>query len=103
MEILELKTGTVNVFDTGTYEALKKRLDFIKKRLECVKSPRFKKKFFFLGDYDSNNYENKDYIVLSDNRTNMDEKLKQELMDFLATKFIEQMNKVSTQMNDLIE
>lgn len=103
MEILELKTGNVNVFDTGTYEALKKRLDFIKKRLDCVKSPRFKKEFFFLGDYDSNTYENKDYIVLSDNRTNMDEKLKQELMDFLATKFTEQMNKVITQMNDLIE
>lgn len=103
MEILELKTGNVNVFDTGTYEALKDKLELIRERLNCVKSSRFKKRFFFLGDYDSNNYENKDYIVLSDNRTSMDEKLKQELMDFLATKFIEQMNKVITQMNDLIE
>ncbi len=103
MEILELKTGSINVYDAGTYEALKNKLELLRERLNCVRSSSFKKKHFFLGDYDSVTYENKDYIVLSENRTNMDEKLKNELMDFLATKFIEQMNKVITQMNELVE
>ena len=33
----------------------------------------------------------------------MDDKLKQDVIDFLTAKFIERMNKVITQMNDLIK
>ena len=56
-----------------------------------------------MGGYDNGNYENKDYIILSENRSNLDSKLKQEVIDFLTTKFIEQMNEVIKQMNELIK
>lgn len=103
MEILELKNGSVNVNVIGTYNTLKSKLDFIRQRLNCVTNPIFKKEFFRLGDWGSSTYENKDYIILADNRSNLDEKLKQEVIDFLTTKFIEQMNEIIKQMNDLIK
>lgn len=103
MEILELKNGSVDVNNIGIYNALKGKLDFIRDRLNCVTSPIFKCNYFRLGDYGNSAYENKHYIMLSDNRSNLDDKLKQEIIDFLTTKFIEQMNEVITQMNDLIK
>ena len=103
MEILELKNGSVDVNSIGTYNTLKSKLDFIRQRLNCVTNPRFKKEFFRLGDWGNSTYENKDYIILADNRSNLDEKLKQEVIDFLTTKFIEQMNEIIKQMNDLIK
>ena len=102
MEILELKNGSVDVNNIGIYNALKGKLDFIRERLNCTTSPRFKSQYFKLGDYSNSTYENKDYIMLSDNRSNLDDKLKQEIIDFLTTKFIEQMNEIITQMNNLI-
>ena len=59
--------------------------------------------FLSIGDYGNNAYENKDYIILADNRSNTDEKLKQEIIDFLTVKFIEQMNEVIKKMNELIK
>ena len=103
MEILELKNGSVDVNSIETYNELKKKLDFIRARLNCVTSARFKKEYFRLGDYGCNTYENKDYIMLASNRSKTDEKLKQEVIDFLTTKFIEQMNEVIKQMNELIK
>ena len=103
MEILELKNGSVDVNSIETYNELKKKLDFIRERLNCVTSTRFKKEYFRIGDYGCNTYENKDYIILADNRSNLDSKLKQEVIDFLTTKFIEQMNEVIKQMNELIK
>ena len=102
MEILELKNGSVDVNNIDAYNKLKNKLDFIRQRLNCVTSPRFKKEFFRLGDCECNTFENKDYIILADNRTNMDNKLKQDVIDLLTTKFIEQMNEVINQMNELI-
>ena len=61
-----------------------------------------KRNFFILGDYGNSNYENKDYIMLADNRSNLDDKLKQDIIDFLTAKLIEQMNEVIKQMNNLI-
>ena len=43
MEILELKNGSVDVNNINTYNALKNKLDFIRERLNCVTSIRFKK------------------------------------------------------------
>ena len=103
MEILELKNGSVDVNSIETYNELKKKLDFIRARLNCVTSTRFKKEYFRIGDYGNSTYENKDYIILADNRSNLDSKLKQEIIDFLTTKFIEQMNEVIKQMNELIK
>ena len=103
MEILELKNGSVDINNIDTYNELKKKLDFIRARLNCVTHPRFKKEYFLLGGYDNSNYENKDYVILADNRSNLDSKLKQEVIDFLTTKFIEQMNEVIKQMNELIK
>ena len=103
MEILELKNGSVDVNNIGIYNALKGKLDFIRDRLNCVTNPIFKCNYFRLGDYNNSAYENKHYIMLSDNRSNLDDKLKQEIIDFLTTKFIEQMNEVITQMNNLIK
>ena len=103
MEILELKNGSVDVNSIETYNELKKKLDFIRQRLNCATNPRFKKEFFRIGDYGNSNYENKDYIMLADNRSNLDSKLKQEVIDFLTTKFIEQMNEIIKQMNELIK
>ena len=103
MEILELKNGSVDVNSIETYNELKKKLDFIGARLSCTTHPRFKKEYFLMGSYDSGSYENKDYIILSNNRSNLDNKLKQEVIDFLTTKFIEQMNEVIKQMNELIK
>ena len=103
MEILELKNGSVDVNSIETYNELKKKLDFIRARLNCATSTRFKKEYFLLGGYDNSHYENKDYIILADNRSNLDSKLKQEVIDFLTTKFIEQMNEVIKQMNELIK
>ena len=100
---MEIKNGSVDVNNIDTYNELKKKLEFVRARLNCVTSPRFKKEYFIIGDYDSGTNENKDYIMLAANRSQTDEKLKQELIDFLTTKFIEQMNKVITQMNDLIK
>ena len=102
MEILELKNGSVNVNNIGTYNALKNKLDFVRKRLNCTTNPNFKCEYFRLGDYSNSAYENEHYIMLSDNRNNLDDKLKQEIIDFLTTKFIEQMNEIITQMNNLI-
>ena len=103
MEILELKNGSVDVNSIETYNELKKKLDFIRERLNCVTNTRFKKEYFLMGSYDNGSYENKDYIILSNNRSNLDNKLKQEVIDFLTTKFIEQMNEVIKQMNELIK
>lgn len=103
MEILELRNGSVDVNNIGTYNTLKSKLDFIRKRLNCVTNPVFKFEFFRLGNCGNSTYENKDYIILSDNRSNLDDKLKQEVIDFLTVKFIEQMNEVIKQMNDLIK
>jgi hypothetical protein len=102
MEILELKNGSIDVNVIGTYNALKNKLDFVRKRLNCTTNPNFKCEYFRLGDYGNSAYENEHYIMLSDNRSNLDDKLKQEIIDFLTTKFIEQMNEVITQMNNLI-
>ena len=82
MEILELKNGSVDINNIDNYNELKKKLDFLRARLNC---------------------ENKDYIILSENRSKLDSKLKQEVIDFLTTKFIEQMNEVIKQMNELIK
>jgi hypothetical protein len=104
MEILELKNGSVDVNNIGTYNALKNKLDFVRKRLNCVTSPNFKCDYFILGDHGhSFSCENKNYIMLSDNRSSLDDKLKQDVIDFLTTKLIEQMNEVIKQMNDLIK
>ena len=103
MEILELKNGSVDVNDIETYNALKNKLDFIRERLNCVTSTRFKKEYFRIGDYGNSAYENKDYLILAANRSNTDEKLKQEVIDFLTVKFIEQMNEVIKRMNELIK
>jgi hypothetical protein len=102
MEILELKNGSIDVNVIGTYNCLKDKLEFIRKRLNCVTNPRFKSEYFKLGDYSNNTYENKDYIMLADNRSNLDDKLKQDIIDFLTAKLIEQMNEVIKQMNNLI-
>ncbi len=104
MEILELKNGSVDVNNIDTYNKLQKKLNFIRKRLSCVTSPLFKTDYFKLGDYGSSTAcENKNYLILSNDRSDTDDKLKQDIVDFLTTKFIERMNKVITQMNDLIE
>lgn len=103
MEILELKNGSVNVNNIETYNGLKNKLDFLRKRLDCVTNNRFKKEFFIVGDYGGGTHENHDYLMLSANRSNTDEKLKQEVIDFLTTKFIEQINEVIKQMNELIK
>lgn len=102
MEILELKNGSIDVNVIGTYNCLKDKLEFIRKRLNCVTNPRFKSEYFKLGDYSNSTYENKDYIMLADNRSNLDDKLKQDIIDFLTAKLIEQMNEVIKQMNNLI-
>lgn len=102
MEILELKNGSIDVNVIGTYNCLKDKLEFIRKRLNCVTNPRFKSEYFKLGDYHNSTYENKDYIMLADNRSNLDDKLKQDIIDFLTVKLIEQMNEVIKQMNNLI-
>ena len=103
MEILELKNGSVDINNIDTYNELKKKLDFIRARLNCATSTRFKKEYFRIGDYDNSTYENKDYIMLAGNRSKTDEKLKQEVIDFLTIKFIEQINEVIKQMNELIK
>ena len=46
MEILELKNGSVDVNSIETYNELKKKLDFIRERLNCATHPRFKKECF---------------------------------------------------------
>jgi len=102
MEILELKNGSIDVNVIGTYNCLKDKLEFIRKRLNCVTNPRFKSEYFKLGDYSNSTYENKDYIMLAENRSNLDDKLKQDIIDFLTAKLIEQMNEVIKQMNNLI-
>ena len=104
MKILELKNGSVDVNNIDTYNELQKKLNFIRKRLNCVTSPLFKADYFKLGDYGSSTAcENRNYIILSDDRSKFDEKLKQDVIDFLTAKFAEQMNKIITQMNDLIK
>ena len=104
MEILELKNGSVDVNNIDTYNKLQKKLNFIRKRLDCATSPLFKTDYFRLGDYGSSTAcENKNYIILSNGRSDMDEKLKQDIIDFLTAKFIEQMNQVIKQMNELIK
>ena len=103
MEILEIKNGSVDVNSIETYNELKKKLDYIRERLNCATSARFKKAYFKIGDYGNSAYENKDYIILASSRSETDEKLKQEVIDFLTTKFIEQMNEIIKQMNKLIK
>ena len=103
MEILELKNGSIDVNVIGTYSCLKDKLEFIRKRLNCVTNPRFKSEYFILGDYNNSTCENEDYIMLADNRSDLDDKLKQDIIDFLTAKLIEQMNEVIKQMNNLIK
>lgn len=103
METLELKNGSVDVNEIGLYNALKNKLEFVRKRLNCVTNPNFKSEYFKLGDYSNSSYENEHYIILSNNRSNLDDKLKQDIIDFLTVKLIEQMNEIITQMNNLIK
>lgn len=102
MELLKLKNGSVDINNIETYNELKKKLDFIGERLACVTQPRFRKEYFLIGGYDNSDYENKDYIILAD-RSSYDSTLKQEVIDFLTSKFIEQMNEITEQMNELIK
>ena len=103
MEILEIKNGSVNVNSIETYNDLKDKLDSIRKRLDCVTNTRFKREYFKIGDSYNSTYENRDYIILSTKRSSTDYKLMQEVIDFLTVKFIEQMNEVIKQMNELIK
>lgn len=89
MKVLELKNGSVDVNNIDTYNCLKNKLDCIRKRLNYVINPGFKKSRFEFGNY----------ITLTDT----DDKLKQDIIDFLITKFTEQINEVITQMNNLIK
>ena len=113
MEILELKNGSVDVDDVSTYEALRNKLAVIRQRLDCVTNSAFKSEYtsFYLGNVYQHAVENKHYIRLvnvleddrSGNRMSMDGELKQDVIDFLTAKFIEQMNQVIKQMNELIK
>ena len=102
MEILELKNGSVDVNDIETYNNLKRKLDFIRERLNCTTSTRFKKEFFRIGDYGNSAYENKDYIILASNRSNTDEKQKQEINNFLTVNLIKQIKEIIKILNVLI-
>ena len=103
-KILELKTGSVNVDDVDKYNKLIDEMKDIRKRLDCVTNPTFKAKYFKLGDYGSSSaYENRHYMILATNRSKKDEKLEQEIIDFLTVKFIEQLNEVITEINGLIK
>lgn len=103
MEILELKNGSVDVSRIEEYNKLQQKLKGLRKRLQCVTGNEFNCEYFKLGDYGSSSkWEDRNYIILrQDNVSEM--KLKQEIIDFLTIKFIEQINEVITKINDLLD
>lgn len=103
MEILKLKNGSVEVSKIEEYNQLQQKLKGLRRRLQCVTGNEFNCEYFKLGNYSSSScYEDKDYIILrKDNVSEM--KLKQEIIDFLTTKFIEQINEVITKINNLLD
>ena len=102
MKILELKNGSVDVSKIEEYNKLQQQLKGLRKRLQCVTGNEFNCEYFKLGDYSSSSaWENREYIILrKDNISEM--KLKQEIIDFLTIKFIEQINEVISKINEMI-
>lgn len=102
MKILELKNGSVDVSKIEEYNKLQQQLKGLRKRLQCVTGNEFNCEYFKLGDYSSSSaWENREYIILrKDNILEM--KLKQEIIDFLTIKFIEQINEVISKINEMI-
>lgn len=103
IEMLEVKKGCVPIEYIGTFNALNGTLSFLRKRLSCVTSIGFSEKpYFSIGRNSSGGDENEDYISLDKENTE-DFALRQEVIDFLICKVIEQINSVVTKMNNIIK
>lgn len=104
MDILELKLGNIDVTDIDWYNTLKSKLTYWRKRLQCVQGKQFNCEYFKLGDYSSSGCsEGTHYIILANNRSERDDKLKQEVIDFLTCRIIENINDIIRQINELIK
>lgn len=104
MEVLQEKIGSVSTDNIGKYNSLKKELNFWNKRLHCITSQNFNCEYFVLGnDNSSLSVENRDYIILSESRSNKDKKLQDDIILFLSNKIIERINTTVEQINELVK
>lgn len=104
MDILELKSGNVDVTDIDKYNKLNAQLSFWRKRLQCVQGTQFNCEYFKLGDYSSSGCsEGTHYMILATNRSERDNKLKQDVIDFLTCRIIDNINDIIRQINELIK
>ena len=106
MNILELKVGNVDTSKIDEYNKLQNKLTFWRKRLTCVTGTHFNCEYFIVGDYSGScgsNCENKHYMILATNRSEDDVKLKQEVIDFLTCRIIDNINETIKRINELIK
>ena len=104
MDILELKVGNVDTSKIDEYNMLQNKLTFWRKRLTCVTGSHFNCEYFKLGDYSSScSYENDHYMILATNRSKDDVKLKQEVIDFLTCRIIDNINETIKRINELVK
>jgi hypothetical protein len=102
-EILEIKTGGVDIDNIQKYNHLIKELSFWKARLRCVQGDAFDYGVFTLGNYKSfDSFENRDYLMLRRDKDN-DKRLKADIINFLTCKIIDEINNVTKDINELIK
>jgi hypothetical protein len=101
-EILQVKMGNIDINSIDKYNTLKNSLAQWKKRLQCVQGEEFNCKYFQIGDYGASRcFENKHYLALY--VSSMDIKFKQEIIDFLTSRIIDNINDIVRQINELIK
>lgn len=102
-EILEIKTGGVDVDNIRKYNCLVKELSFWKERLRCVQGNNFDYEFFTLGKHKSYDcFENRDYLMLRHDKDN-DKRLRANIITFLTSKIIDEINSITKDINELIK
>ena len=103
-EILNLKTGNVDVADIDEYNTLRNKLSFWRKRLDVATSAAFQNVgYFYVGECGSNSSENRNQFILAGNRSEEDTLLKQAVIDTLTIKIIEQINDKIKKINKLVK
>ena len=104
MEVLQENFGSVSVDNIDKYNSLKKELNFWNKRLHCITSEKFNCEYFILGNNNGSlSVENRDYIILSESRSDKDRKLQDDIILFLSNKIVERINMTVKQINEIVK
>lgn len=100
-EILQVKMGNIDIDCIDKYNTLNNNLKYWKKRLQCVQGREFNCEYFKIGDFsDFGCSEDRHYLILRQGR---DAKLQEEIIDFLTSRIIDNINDITRKINELIK